>query len=53
MAKILDMKIILEGIEVQEQLDLLAQDNYIKYQGFYFYKPLSEESFLKVLKERL
>jgi diguanylate cyclase (GGDEF)-like protein len=40
MAKILDMKIIIEGIEYKKQIALLKQGSYIKYQGFYFYKPM-------------
>ena len=40
MAKILQMKIVLEGIEQKEQLKILQQEEYIKYQGFYFYKPM-------------
>jgi len=39
MAEILDMKIVLEGIEAKEQLKYIKSKDYIKYQGFYFYKP--------------
>jgi diguanylate cyclase (GGDEF)-like protein len=43
MAKILNMKIIIEGIENKEQLKILQEASYIKYQGFYFYKPMRFE----------
>jgi EAL domain-containing protein (putative c-di-GMP-specific phosphodiesterase class I) len=49
MAEILDMKIIIEGIEKKEQLKLLKKNNYIKFQGFYFYKPMRFEE----LEEKL
>jgi len=39
MAEILDMKIILEGIETQEQLKKLPENKNIKYQGYLFHKP--------------
>ena len=40
MAEILDMKIILEGIEQLEQTTMFDKNTYIKFQGFYFSKPL-------------
>jgi len=49
MAQILDMKIIIEGIEKKEQLDLLKKKSYIKFQGFYFYKPMVFEELEKYL----
>jgi len=48
MAKILQMKIVLEGIEKKEQLKILQQDKYIKYQGFYFYKPMEFASLIGI-----
>ncbi|MEO1924274.1 MAG: GGDEF domain-containing phosphodiesterase, partial [Nautiliaceae bacterium] len=40
MAEIMDMKIILEGIETKEQLKIVPSKKIIKYQGYYFYKPM-------------
>jgi EAL domain-containing protein (putative c-di-GMP-specific phosphodiesterase class I) len=49
MAKILDMKIVLEGIESYEQLKNIKKSSYIKYQGFYFYKPMFYEKLLSLV----
>lgn len=40
MAKDLDQIIIVEGVETQEQVNLLKQLNYHYAQGYYFYHPL-------------
>jgi len=40
MASILDMKIVLEGIEDKKQVDMFEKSEFIKYQGFYFSKPI-------------
>jgi EAL domain-containing protein (putative c-di-GMP-specific phosphodiesterase class I) len=50
MAKILDMKIILEGIEIEEQTRMFHRGEYIKYQGFYFFKPMEYEKLLLICK---
>ncbi len=42
-AKILDMQLILEGIETQEQFDELKKFGYI--QGYYFSRPVPWEKF--------
>ena len=44
MAQILDMKIVLEGIETKEQLEMFEKNEFIKYQGFYFSKPIDYKS---------
>jgi len=50
MAEILDMKIVVEGIETESQLNLVNQnDENIKYQGFYFYKPMEFKDLKKLL----
>jgi len=46
MAKILEMKIILEGIETKNQVDMFDKSKFIKYQGFYFSKPMEYEKLL-------
>ena len=41
MAHILNMKIILEGIETQEQVGMFKKRDFMNYQGFYFSRPLA------------
>ena len=51
MAEILDMNIVLEGIEKKHQLKYVQKNEHINYQGFLFYEPvhLNEiEKFIKV-----
>jgi EAL domain-containing protein (putative c-di-GMP-specific phosphodiesterase class I) len=48
MAKILEMKIVLEGIEESYQLEIVEEASYVKLQGFLFYKPMIEKEFLKI-----
>jgi len=50
MAQILDMKIVLEGVESKKQVDILEKNRHIKYQGFYFYKPLEYKTLLSLKK---
>jgi len=45
MTEHLGAKVIAEGVETQEQLDFLKQSGCYEYQGYYFSKPLTEESF--------
>ncbi|NPA66525.1 MAG: EAL domain-containing protein [Epsilonproteobacteria bacterium] len=52
MAKVLEMKIVLEGIETKEQLTLVKKSQRIKLQGFYFYRPLPQNEFLQVLSKQ-
>ncbi|GAB6073668.1 putative bifunctional diguanylate cyclase/phosphodiesterase [Nautilia lithotrophica] len=49
MANILDMKIVLEGIETKEQLKKLPQDENIKYQGYHFHKPYKIDKLLSCI----
>jgi diguanylate cyclase (GGDEF)-like protein len=50
MAKNLDMKVIAEGVETSEQLQLLKQLGCEFYQGFLFSKPVSSEEFIELIK---
>ncbi|MDT8425372.1 MAG: EAL domain-containing protein [Methyloprofundus sp.] len=44
----LDLEVIAEGVETKEQLHFLHEKGCDKYQGYYFYRPVSaEELFLK------
>lgn len=45
MAKSLNLNVIAEGVETQAQLDVLRGFQVDRYQGYYFSKPLSLDSF--------
>ena len=47
----LGLKIIAEGVELQEQLDIIKQYQCEWYQGFYLSKPLPADEFEKLLKQ--
>ncbi len=49
MAKKMGLKVIAEGVETKEQVELLKENNCDYFQGFYFYKPIPEEEFIKLL----
>jgi diguanylate cyclase (GGDEF)-like protein len=49
-ASVFDMQIVMEGIEKDKQLNILPKNKDIKYQGFYFYKPIPLEELLKLIK---
>jgi EAL domain-containing protein (putative c-di-GMP-specific phosphodiesterase class I) len=54
MAKALDIKVVAEGVEREEQLDLLKALGCDLVQGFYFSKPVPAAEFTELLarKER-
>jgi len=43
MAYILDLKIVLEGIEEKYQLEIFQTNEYIKFQGYLFFKPMDRQ----------
>lgn len=49
----LGIKVIAEGVETKQQLDLLKQMKCDYVQGYYYSKPLDEESFDKYLLEHV
>ena len=51
MVKELNMEIVSEGIETKEQLDVMINYGIEHIQGYYFSKPLSENDYIKFLKE--
>ena len=51
LGKIMDLKIIAEGIETEEQLEFMRQTNCDAYQGFYFSPPLPEAEITERLKQ--
>jgi diguanylate cyclase (GGDEF)-like protein len=52
MAKRLGLKVVAEGIETQQQQQLLAEMGCDYGQGYYLSKPLSEEDFEALLKQQ-
>lgn len=49
MAKYFNMDVITEGIENEEQLNFIKENNSHYYQGFYFSKAVDEASFIKII----
>jgi EAL domain-containing protein (putative c-di-GMP-specific phosphodiesterase class I) len=50
MAKGLDLDVIADGIENQTQLDYLKAQNFYRFQGYLFSKPLPPEQLEKIFK---
>ena len=50
MSRALGMRVVAEGVETQDQLDVLTEEGCDMVQGFLFYRPLSPESFAEVLR---
>ena len=48
MGKVLDMKIVVEGVETKKQLTLIGRKKIVKIQGYYFYKPMPLQEFLSL-----
>lgn len=48
----LGIKIVAEGVETPEQLDIITQYGVDEAQGYYFSKPVPAEEFVKMLKKR-
>ncbi|SFC48259.1 PAS domain S-box-containing protein/diguanylate cyclase (GGDEF) domain-containing protein [Marinospirillum celere] len=49
LAQGLGLEVVVEGVEDDHQVALLNQFGHIKVQGYYFYRPLPEEAFKKLL----
>ncbi len=49
MAHVLELKVIAEGVETEEQLDMLRSLNCDAIQGFYYSRPLPPAEFAKLL----
>lgn len=45
-------RVVAEGVETEEQLEFLRQVNCDMIQGYYFYKPMPEEDFIRLLSEQ-
>lgn len=51
MAHAMGVKLVAEGAETQAQVDFLRDNGCDYIQGYYFYKPMPEEEFVKLLNE--
>ncbi len=51
MAHSMGVKLVAEGAETQAQVDFLRDNGCDYIQGYYFYKPMPEEAFVKLLDE--
>lgn len=49
MAHLIGLKVIMEGVETQKQVDLMQRIHCRYAQGYYYYKPMPEEEFFKLL----
>ena len=52
LANKLGVKTVAEGVETQEQFKILTDMGCDYFQGYYFYKPMPEEKFLKLLAKK-
>ncbi len=52
LAKSLNLMVISEGVETDEQVEFLKSSYCDAVQGYYYYKPMSEESFRKLIMDR-
>jgi two-component system CheB/CheR fusion protein len=50
MSRALGMRVVAEGVETRDQLDVLTEESCDMIQGFLFYRPLSPEAFAEVLR---
>ena len=51
MAESLEMKLIVEGVETREQLDILVHEGCSLFQGYYFSRPVNRKAMVSLLKE--
>lgn len=49
MSQALGMRVVAEGVETKEQLDVLAEEGCDMVQGYLFHRPLSPEAFAKLI----
>lgn len=50
MGKVLKLQVVAEGVETKEQYEFLKRRECDVIQGYYFEKPMDEESFIELLK---
>lgn len=51
MCRLLDLRVVAEGIETAEQLDWLRGHGCVEYQGYYFSPPVDPVGFMRILLE--
>ena len=51
-ADLLNMKVIIEGVETESQLNTLVEIGCEMFQGYYFSKPLCPEAFIALMKDQ-
>ena len=51
LGKLLNMKIVAEGVEVKEQVDFLANEDCDMIQGYYYAKPMPAEEFEERIRQ--
>lgn len=51
MAKLLDLPVIVEGVETEEQMNFLDSISCEYVQGYYFARPMPSENYEKILRE--
>ena len=49
MIKETERKILVEGVETQEQIDMLKKNSVDYLQGYFFSKPVTREELLKII----
>ena len=52
MIKEVDKKIVVEGVETEEMVDLLVAEGCDYLQGYYFSKPIPQEQYLEFLRQK-
>ena len=52
LAKNLSLTVISEGVETDEQVQFLKEHYCDAVQGYYYYKPMKEEQFKKIISEQ-
>ena len=52
MSNKLDLGLLAEGVETQEQVELLQNIGCDQVQGYYYAKPMPEDEFFELLKQQ-
>lgn len=53
LARNFNLKVVSEGVELEEQFTILKQHNVAQYQGYYFSRPIPHEKFMTLFYEQL
>lgn len=52
LAKLLNRKVVAEGVETKEQLEILKELKCDEIQGFYYAKPMPEDEFIAYVQKK-